>query len=204
MFSNFWSAVCRVDFACLRDSICFLSFSISFLNRERFSFCLLLTRLFTRSTASSTDWYNCLLFPSSLSMVSLSEHWEEILFEFSSKSRIKFQRKCEKLTKKSKMDYDAGGWKDSIQDWVYKERMMWTCTLLRATIIRLPNRWMNNRIYKQPSRMKNPEWMKWTERWLMYLNHSQKQGKGDNSDVNPSAKTKDIFPSFFFSPTKDE
>ena len=100
MFSNFWSAVCRVDFACLRDLICFLSFSISFLNRERFSFCLLLTRLFTRSTASSTDWYNCLLFPSSLSMVSLSEHWEEISFEFSSKSRIKFQTKCKKRQKK--------------------------------------------------------------------------------------------------------
>ena len=100
--------------------------------------------------------------------------------------------------KKGKMDYDDGGWKDSIQDWVYKERMKWTCTLLHATIIRLTNRWMNNRIYKHPSRMKNPEWMKWTERWWMYLNHSQKQGKGDISDVNPSAKTKDIFHSFFF------
>ena len=110
MPSNSSSAVCRVDFACRRDSICFFSFSISFSSRESFFFCLLLTRLFTRSTASSTNWYNCLLFPSILFTVALPECWEELLFEFSSKSGIKFETRefIEHLTPCSVEKKDMG------------------------------------------------------------------------------------------------
>ena len=161
MSCSSWSAFCRVDFAWQRDSICFFSFSIRFPSRESFSFCLLLTQLFTRSTASSTSWYNCRLFPSSLSTVSLPECWEELLFEFTWKLRTMFQRKWDKLTNTT-MDYSCWGSKDWFQEWAWKGTMKWTYALCK-------DYWMD-KSYKRSSTFNKPKWMNSPEHWLKYLN----------------------------------